>query len=129
MSSRSSSSLLRELNQAFTDLSLVQARISRVAAALARRPRSPSLVPLAVAVPVSVASSPEPPPPPSNPLAPSGTISKGDRVRINFPRSWQQPIGLAESYRSGFITVRTPNGEGVQRYKKNLTLLDRAGTF
>ena len=125
-SSRSSSSLVRELDQAFASLSIIQAHISRVSAALTRRSRSSSRVPLAVAVPVSLSSSPvssvAPPP-----LPPSGSIAQGDRVR--YPRSWQQPIGIAESFRSDFITVRTPNGDGVKRYEKNLILLDRADTF
>lgn len=117
-SSRTTTSLVAKLDQAFNDLTVVQARISTVSAILANRDRARSRLPLVVAVPVD----PSPPPPSPLPLAPFGVICAGDRVRIKYPRHWQQPIGIAESFRSGFITVRTPGGQG-------LRLLHRAGTF
>ena len=128
LSSLSTTSLVAELDQAFNDLTVAQTRISTVSAILANRQNSLARLPLVVAVPVYSPSTSSASISPLH-LAPNGYICRGDRVRVKYPGDWQQNIGIVESFRSGFITVRTPDGHGVKRFEKNLQLIARAGSF
>ena len=120
----STSSLLRELSQALSDLDLVHERIRTVRHSLSRRSRRSSSPPLSV-----VSFDPPAPPPPAQPpvatlvsdppLLPGGSIQAGDHVLITHPRPGQQSVGVARFARGQFIYVLTSNDALLRRYKKN----------
>jgi len=127
--SRSTSSLVSELDLAFRDLDILHSRIRSVRAALAHRRRSSSAGVSSHSLPVAILVPNDDPPqaivvsPPREPLFTGGIICYSDSVRILNPRPFQQDTGVASHSRGHFIYVRTPNGSEVHRYEKNLLLL------
>ena len=127
--SRSTSSLVSELDLAFRDLDILHSRIRSVRAALAHRRRSSSAGVSSHSLPVAILVPNDDPPqaivvsPPREPLLTGGIICYGDSVRILNPRPFQQDKGVASHSRGRFIYVRTPSGSEIHRYEKNLLLL------
>ena len=126
--SRSTSSLVSELDLAFRDLDILLSRIRSVRAALAHR-RSSSAGVSSHSLPVAILVPNDDPPqaivvsPPREPLLAGGLICHGDSVLFFNPRPFQQDTGVASHSRGRFIYVHTPNGSEIHRYEKNLLLL------
>ena len=130
-SSHSTSSLLSDLQQALTELSLASARVTTLSEAVtqrtARSSRLPRLglrhapaPPTVVAVPVAslVPTSREP-------LLPGGRICRGDLVRVTNPGLNQPRTGVASYARNRFIYLDGADGSPLHRFESNLKIIRR----
>ena len=122
-SSRSTSSLLSDLQQALSDLNLASARVTALSEAVAQRTtrssrlprlglRNAPALPTVVAVPVAslVLAS-------RVPFPPGGRICRGDLVRINNHGLNQPRTGVASYARNSFIYLDGADGSPLHRFE------------
>ena len=122
MPTTSRSAQLDELTAALRHLDLARARVATALAALTDTP-SRDLSP-AVRRPVSPPRRPSLSPDRSPPLVPGSNYRLGDHIRIRFPSPGQQSTGvIIGSSCSGFLYVRTSNGDVIRRLPHNLAPL------